>query len=81
MKLRTIWTIPAMSVKERFRRTIEWAALTAAGMLPKKVRYWAFIIVGNQAMPEDEPVNEARFLDLLSRAKGGPRTPSTGQNQ
>lgn len=73
MKLTTIWTIPAMSLRERFRRTSEWAALTTAGLLPKKVRYWAFIIVGNQAMPEDEPVTEARFMDLLNRAEGGPK--------
>ncbi len=73
MKLSTIWTTPAMSIRERIRRTIDWAALTIATRMPKRIRYWAFIVAGNQAMPEDAVIPEARFMDLLGRVDGGPK--------
>lgn len=41
MKFTTIWTIPAMTLRERLRRTREWAAFIAASMLPLRVKYWA----------------------------------------
>jgi hypothetical protein len=41
MKLTTIWTIPAMSLPERLRRTREWAAFEVARRLPLRVKYWA----------------------------------------
>jgi len=40
MRLRTIWTIPAMTVRERLRRTREWAAMEVGARLPLRVRYW-----------------------------------------
>jgi hypothetical protein len=43
MKFTTIWTIPAMTLSERMRRTREWAAMTAASKLPLRVKYWAGI--------------------------------------
>lgn len=39
----TIWTIPAMKLSERLRRTRDWAAMKAAGKLPKRIKYWAAI--------------------------------------
>lgn len=73
MKLTTIWTIPAMSLAERLRRSGDWAAMTAAAKLPKRVRYWAFIQVGSKAIAPDEVVPEVSFVDVLERAEGGPR--------
>ena len=73
MKLLTIWTIPAMSLSERMRRTVDTAAFTAARLLPKRVRYWEFIQVGSRAMRPEDIVPEAKFVDLLERAEGGPR--------
>lgn len=73
MRLKTIWTIPAMTLAERFHRTGEWAAQKTAKALPARVRYWAFVQVGAKAMPDDAIVPEARFMDLLERAEGGPR--------
>lgn len=43
MKLKTIWTIPGMTKKERFRRTREWAAQVVATKLPLRIRYWATV--------------------------------------
>lgn len=43
MRLKTIWTIPAMSTMERLRRTREWATMKVANRLPKDIRYWVVI--------------------------------------
>ena len=71
MKLSTIWTLPSMSIKERLSRTGDWAALTTAAKMPARVRYWAFILVGTKAMPDNAIVPEVRFMDLLQNAEGG----------
>lgn len=73
MTLTTIWTIPAITLGERFRRTIDLAAMTAAAKLPARIRYWTFIQVGCDAMDANTVVPDARFMDLLKNAKGGPR--------
>lgn len=41
MRFFTIWSMPAMSLRERLRRTRDWAAMTVAGLLPLRVRFWA----------------------------------------
>lgn len=43
MKLSTIWTIPACTLREKLRRTRDWAAQQVAARLPLRVRYWATI--------------------------------------
>lgn len=68
MKLTTIWTLPAMPLKERLNRTAEWAAQTAASKLPTRIRYWTFIQVGSEAMSPNDIVPEVKFMDLLERA-------------
>lgn len=73
MKLTTIWTLPAATLAEKLRRTADWAAFTTAANLPARVSYWAFIMVGTKAMPENAIVPEARFMDLLQNAEGGPK--------
>ena len=40
MRLRTIWTVPCMTVQERLRRTQNWLAMTIGAKLPLRVRYW-----------------------------------------
>lgn len=40
MRFWTIWTIPAMSIKERLKRTRDWAAMEFGARLPKRIRYW-----------------------------------------
>jgi hypothetical protein len=76
MKLSTIWTVPAMSLKERLHRTSEWALLTVAQHLPKRLQYWTLIAVGAKVTTStlaDTPVPEVLFMDVLEHAEGGPR--------
>jgi len=40
MRFTTIWTIPAMTLRERLSRTRDWAAQEVAARLPKRIRYW-----------------------------------------
>jgi hypothetical protein len=41
VKLTTIWTLPASTLRERLRRTRDWVAQKAASALPRRVRYWS----------------------------------------
>lgn len=43
MRFRTIWSIRAMSLPERLRRTRDWAAMEIAARLPLRIRYWVTI--------------------------------------
>ena len=68
MKLSTIWTIGAMTFRERLNRTGEWLAQKIAASLPKNVRYWAFIQeasrgIGN--MPPTTVVPEVRLFEVV----------------
>ena len=74
LKLTTIWTIPACSLGERLRRTVDLAAMNAASTLPKRVRYWTFIQVGSKAMGPNDIVPDVKFMDLLKNAEGGPKS-------
>lgn len=40
MKFWTIWTMPAMSLAERLRRTRDWLAMEIGARLPLRIRYW-----------------------------------------
>lgn len=44
MKLTTIWSLPAMSLIERLRRTREALAMSVAARLPVRIRYWVAIL-------------------------------------
>ncbi|PRA13332.1 hypothetical protein CQ010_01410 [Arthrobacter sp. MYb211] len=73
MKLTSIWTMRGYSLRERFHNTGDWTVRFIAQHLPKRIRYWVFIQVGMRAMPREEIVHRARFVDLVERAEGGPR--------
>lgn len=77
MRLRTIWTIPAMTLRERLRRTADWADMTIAYHLPKRVKYWAVIHVGAHVTTQVNPnliVPDVRFMEVLELAEGHPRS-------
>lgn len=77
MKLSTIWTIPAVPLKERLRRTADWADMTIAARLPKRVKYWAVVLVGagvTTSTLADTPVPDVLFVDVLEHAPGAPRS-------
>lgn len=74
MRLSTIWTMPAMALRERLRRTADWVDLKVAAHLPKRVAYWSFILTGTKAMGNDIVIPEALYVDLLERIPGRPRS-------
>jgi len=74
MKLTTIWTLPAMTLAERVRRTLDLFDMKIASALPKRVKYWAFIQSGSSAMEPHEVVGSQGFMDLLQRLEGAPRS-------
>ena len=55
MRLKTIWTLPAMTLRERFRRTREWAAMEVAWKLPDRVLYWAAVRAAVRVEPNTDP--------------------------
>lgn len=77
MRLRTIWTIPAMTFRERLRRTADWCDSTIAFHLPKRVKYWAVIYVGSHVTTQENAElapDGITLLEVLERAEGKPRT-------
>ena len=67
MRLSTIWTMPAMTLRERLRRTSEWAWHLTARHLPRRLAYWSFIDTGARMTSTREVVPEVRFMDLAAR--------------
>lgn len=70
MKLTTIWTIPAMSVRERLHRTRDWAAMGIAYRLPTRVRYWAFVFASLDALDGEVPSGRT-FDEVHQRVDAG----------
>lgn len=68
MRFRTIWTLRAMSLRERLARTGEWAVMALAHWLPRRLAYWSFIDTGVRYMGKDDTVPEVRFMTLVKRA-------------
>lgn len=73
MKLLTIWTLPAVPLRERLRRTADAVDLAVAARLPKRVRYWAFVLASLDAMGNESP-SAMSFDDVHKRVAGGPRS-------
>lgn len=72
MRLRAIWTIPAMTLAERLRRTRDWAAMAVAARLPLRIRYWVTIqMVGKATM--SSPNVPATPLDEVLRHLPAPK--------
>lgn len=73
MRLTTIWTLRGMALKDRFKQTYDVFAIQTAHRLLKRIKYWAFVLVGTRAMDGNEIVPQARFVDLMERAEGAPK--------
>ncbi|AXQ62115.1 hypothetical protein SEA_SKYSAND_82 [Gordonia phage Skysand] len=69
MKLTTIWTIPAMTLRERIRRTDEAFWRWLAHRLPRKLAYWSLIDSGVRNIRSDEVVPAVPFVTVLQRAE------------
>lgn len=77
MKLTTIWTIPAMTFRNRLQRTADWADMKAATLLPRRVRYWAVVLVGAKVTTtalRDRDATGVLFMEVLQHADGHPRS-------
>lgn len=69
MKFTTIWTMPAMAIRERFRRTWEWFMRGFAHRLPRRLAYWSFIDSGARYMDTTGTaiVTEVPYMEVLER--------------
>lgn len=65
MRLTTIWTIQAMDLSERLRRTRDWAAMTAAARMPKRVRYWGTMLEIGKAVSTSPDVPATPLDEVL----------------
>ena len=67
MRFTTIWTIPAMSFRERLHRTGEWASIKTAWALPSRVLYWAAVRAAVKVEPNTDPsgVTVAQMMEHI----------------
>lgn len=65
MCLRTIWTMPAMTLMERLRRTREWAAMEIAAHLPLRIRYWTTMQELARATTDSSNIPATPLEDIL----------------
>lgn len=62
-----------MSLRERLRRTADATDLAIAARLPRRVRYWAFVLASLDAMGGEVPHGQT-FEQVHQRVPGTPRT-------
>lgn len=75
MRFRSIWTAPAMTLRERLIRTRDWAAREIGARLPLRVRYWVTMQeIGRATM--DSPNVPATSLDTILRKLDAPKVVS-----
>lgn len=67
MRLRTIWTMPTLTLRERLSRTGEWFWTTLAAALPRKLRYWVAIQEIGRATMDADNVPAATVTHILPR--------------
>jgi hypothetical protein len=65
--------MPAMSLRERLRRTADAADMAIAARLPKRVRYWAFVLAALDATDGELP-SGLQFDVVHQRVPGTPRS-------
>jgi hypothetical protein len=73
VRLTTIWTMPAMSLRERLRRSADAIDMAIAWRLPKRVRYWAFVYAANDAAKPRVPTGMS-FDEVHQRVRPTPRS-------
>lgn len=69
MRLRTIWTMPAASLRERLLRTREWAAMGIAARLPLRIRYWVTILEVGAATVNSENVPSTTLNEIMQNLR------------
>lgn len=74
MRLTTIWTLPAATLREKIARTGDWAAQNVAAALPARIRYWATLAsIGRATKDRNENVMATPLGEVIRRLDGGPR--------
>jgi hypothetical protein len=74
MKFWTIWTIPAMTLRERLHRTWDdWFLQGLAARMPKRLAFWVVIHAGayTSRVNPNQIVPEMTFFDVLEAHPGG----------
>lgn len=69
MRLTTIWTIPAMSLMERLRRTRDWAAMTIGAKLPLRIRFWVTIQEISHASTKSKNIPATPLQEILENLR------------
>lgn len=67
MRFRTIWTMPAMKLSERLRRTRDWFAGEVASALPLRVRYWVTMQMLAKVSMDPPNVPAMNLGDILKK--------------
>jgi hypothetical protein len=65
MRFRTIWSIPAMTLTERLRRTRDWAAMKVAAALPQRVKFWCTMLEIGKATRESMNIPGTPLEEIL----------------
>lgn len=71
MRLTTIWTIPAMTLRERLNRTGEWALRGIAYRIPQRLAYHVLIDQGARYTHRHKSavIPKVRYMDVLKDAE------------
>lgn len=69
MRFRTIWSIPAMTIAERLRRTRDWAAMTIGANLPLRIRFWTTMQEIGYATSRSENVPATSLNEILENLR------------
>ena len=67
MKLKTIWTLPASDLREKLRRTRDWAAQEIGARLPLRIRYWVTLQEVGRATMTSPNVLSTPLYDILTK--------------
>lgn len=62
-----------MTLMERLRRSVDWAAMEAAAKLPKRIKYWATIQNMAKATRTSPHIPAEPLENILKNLEGGPR--------
>lgn len=67
MRFKTIWTMPASTIRERLRRTRDWAAQAVAARLPLRIRYWTTLQEVGRATMSSPNVPATPLAEIITK--------------
>lgn len=66
MRFTTIWSIPGLPLTERIDRTLDWAAMELADILPKRAVYWITMVQIGKATMTSQNVPATSLDNILT---------------